>query len=286
MDSSEELQYSTDGLAARSILYTGLNDINIYVEDQDKEYLYESILKRMRIGEYRINAIFSCGGKRQVIERYDEVGEYTNGIANIFLVDGDFDRIIRPQEMVNNKHFIYLKAYNIENYYIDEDAICCYMKGKLHCLDKEVKTSINFTYWKSRIVNEAKKLYLLYCYVQKKHPTVPNTSRNPNCFIDYRTGFEKEDGAYEAYLSSIKGLGDWCEQELDLIRTKYEEIYGNDYYYLICGKFLLQSLYLYLSRKCTKSFWKDELTWFLINTFNIHNLDYVKETIIEALNQS
>ena len=279
MDNVDELLYSTDGLAARSILYTGLNDINIYVEDQGKEYLYETILKRLSLDQYKISAIFACGGKELVIQRFKEKGEFTDSIPNIYLVDGDFDCILRPQEMINNPHFIYLKAYNIENYFIDEDAICCYIKGKIHRLDDEVKSRVNFSYWRNRIVNEAKKLYFLYCYVQKFHPTTPNTSRKPTCFIDYSTGFEKQDGSYESYLSDIKALGDWSEEELNTIVEKIESIYGDDYFQLICGKFLLQSLYIYLGNSLSIHFDKSEFTWCLINNFDIQRLQFIKDTI-------
>ena len=47
---------------------------------------------------------------------------FADDIIEIFIVDGDFDRYIKKEEMIEHHNFIYLETYNIENYFIDENV--------------------------------------------------------------------------------------------------------------------------------------------------------------------
>ena len=62
------LSYSDAGLRNRSIFYR--QDINIYVEDTGKEYVYEEIFKRLLKNDYRIETILPLGGKTNVLKEY------------------------------------------------------------------------------------------------------------------------------------------------------------------------------------------------------------------------
>ena len=41
------LKYTNEAVITEAILFADVNDINIFVEDTDKEYEYETIFKRM-----------------------------------------------------------------------------------------------------------------------------------------------------------------------------------------------------------------------------------------------
>ena len=100
-----ELIYSEEGLRNRAIFIK--NDINIYIEDTGKEYLYEEVFKRLFNGKYKINAIFSLGGKINVLKEFIRKGNKdSKGNPNIFLLDGDFDKYIGYPE-VCRKDFTY-----------------------------------------------------------------------------------------------------------------------------------------------------------------------------------
>ena len=144
-----DLMYSDDANAARYFFLRTTNDINFFVEDKDKEYEYEEIFDRMFEGKYRINSIFGVGGKEQLKDRFHEFGvcDPESNAINIYLADGDFDILLTPSAMIHNQNFIYLKAYNIETYYIDENAIIEYLRGVLKLRKKEVKTLLNFESW-------------------------------------------------------------------------------------------------------------------------------------------
>lgn len=174
MDNSDELMYSSEASATRAIFYQGLNDINLFVEDAGLEYEYETIFKRLLKDKYCITAIFALGGKTNVKQKYAEFGSDINGVKNFYIVDGDFDRYIKPEDMISASCFIYLKAYNIENYYVDQYACEQFAKSKLKCLDQEVVSRVGFVDWKEKIVNEAKKTFFILLFYPKIRVRNPN----------------------------------------------------------------------------------------------------------------
>lgn len=277
----EELWYTEEAELNRYLFYSDLNEINFFVEDKNKEYEYETILNRLFKGKYKIASIITANGKIGVKQAFQEFGERSQGYSvknNIYIVDGDFDQYIHREDMIENDHFIYLKSYNIENYFIDEKAVTKFAKGKLHILDKDVKLIINFAYWRNTIVEQAKRLFLLYCAVQNVLPGEVNVSRSEYLFIDDKTGFERQNG-YKSYYDYIVTQKSDIDLDIERIRIDYEKINGTDYFGFICGKFLLISLYVYLRSKTKKNFTKDELRWALVCDFNVSGLNFIKERV-------
>lgn len=84
MDLEDDLIYSSEAEATRAILFQDVNDINIFVEDKNMEYIYEEIFNRLLGKEYKISAIFACGGKTKVKEFYSEFGPILGGHNNIY----------------------------------------------------------------------------------------------------------------------------------------------------------------------------------------------------------
>lgn len=312
------LSYSDEGLRNRGIFYR--QDINIYVEDTGKEYIYEEIFKRLLKNEYRIETMLPLGGKENVLKEYLRQGDLDErGTQNLFLVDGDFDRYI-DYEVVRREHFsggtetdlkefvsgkiiesdsvIYLKTYNIESYFVDETASSKFIKGILHKTDGELSSILNFEDWRSRIVDESKDLFLLYCFLIKyrnlygsiyngatSRLSIPTVDRSPFPFLDSRTGFKSDSTEYDNLKKdvldglSVENPEINLDEELKKIKIAYENINGNDYYNLICGKFLLKSLHKYLKTICGKDIKLPQLEWNLICDFDINKLDYLKERI-------
>lgn len=312
------LSYSDAGLRNRSIFYR--QDINIYVEDTGKEYIYEEIFKRLLKNDYRIETILPLGGKTNVLKEYIIKGEFDNrGTPNIFLVDGDFDRYISydvvgkgdfPEEteanleefvsnkIINSDSVIYLETYNIESYYVDENASKKFIKGMLRKTDMELSVILNFECWKNRIVSESKDLFLLYCFLIKyrnlygskyngttSRLSISTVDRPPFLFLDSKTGFKNDSNEYDELKRevlgglSVENPGLDLDEELEKIKNDYENINGNDYYNLICGKFLLTSLHKYLKNICGKDIKFPQLEWNLICDFDINKLNFLKERI-------
>lgn len=276
----ESLEYSFDASLNRALFYSEFNDINIYVEDINKEYEYETVFKRLLGDEYRISSIFCMGGKIGVIKAFEENKKQNINDLNFYIVDGDFDRYIFPEEMIKDSHFIYLDTYNIENYYIDEEACYKFSKGKLKLIDDKVRKIINFDNWLNTIITQSSKLFLSYCFLKKYYPDIPSVSRKHCEFIDSKTGFERTDDAYNRYFENVIINADSdAMSKINDIDRDYKVINGDNYFNLICGKFLLCSLGYYLRSKINKRIDNDDLKWYLIENFDIKKLDYIKEAI-------
>lgn len=282
MSDSDELLFSPDAAMTRFLYFQGENDVNFFFEDEGKEYLYERIIERLFGDSIKIETVFCLGGKINVKKGFEEFGSETNSIKNFFIVDGDFDRYLYPEDMINNDSFIYLKTYNIESYYIDKCAFEQYAKGKLKCTNAVLAEKVNFEEWREEIVGQAKKLFLAYAFIKKYHPTIKSVDRNSYEFIDNKTGFERP-GAYRKFLDEIKDLDDDFESKISEIAEKYEAINGDDYFNLICGKFLMDSLFSYLQNIARIPMRKDDFQWALINGFDISKLEYIKEVVIENI---
>lgn len=289
MQEDNDLRYSDDANAARYLFLRSANDINFFVEDEDKEYEYEEIFSRLFDGNYRITSIFGVGGKEQLKERFYEFGvcnPETNAV-NVYIADGDFDIILTPSTMIKSPNFIYLKAYNIETYYIDECPIIEYLCGLFKLRKSQVKSILNFNSWYDKIVNQLSRIFLSHCFVQKYCVGMKNIQKGPAFFIDEKTGFER-DGSYEKYMKEIiDASGKSLEQineSINEIKNSYIEIYGNDFLYLICGKYLLFSLYNYILEISDKKNLDFKMfKWDLIRHLNIHKLDYIKLSVEDLI---
>lgn len=277
---TDDLVFSNSALLSRPYFYDGLNDINLYVEDESTCYLYEAIFKRLLGAEYNIQSIFPCGGKQGVKQAFSERGHSSEGIKNIYVVDGDFDRLLFPEKMIQDPQFVYLKMYNIECYLINEAGICNVVKSKLKCMDAEICQKFHYSEWYRRIVDESKDLFLCHCYVQKCELGIPNVSRNPFDFIDRETGFMRTDGAFEEYLNELSCDHPDVIDEIEAIKLEFEKLYGKHYEAIICGKFLLTSLHSYLCSVFKRSFHKDDVLWSFAITFDVNKLDYVRDACL------
>lgn len=277
------LKYTNEAVITEAILFADVNDINIFVEDTNKEYEYETIFKRMFKKKYKIKKIFAVGGKKKLKEKFVELKDLK--MKNIFIADGDFDRYIDKEKMIDNPYFIYLKTYNIENYFIDKRATEKFVKGKLKLLDSEIKNKVSFNEWKTKIVSQISELFFYYCYVQKKYPEKPTISQNTYKFIDSSSGFEikNEIKNYkeEVELFSNNSL----KNEIGKIKRDYYNENQDNGFNLICGKFLFTSLYCYVRSIIKSNFKKEDFRWHLISNFDIKKLDYLKEKINIIINK-
>lgn len=288
----DSLKFSADAIGARSRLYNTGEGIVLYVEDTDKEYLYETLFKRILGNEYCFKKICACGGKSNVINFFQENNSLDINDKNLYLVDGDFDRLIHSEMMIHNPRFIYLDYYNIEDYLIDEYAIEHVMKNYFHCIDEQVKEIIDFNNWKKRIINESSELFLLYCVAQTCDTVIENVNTNPYQIIDSTTGFFKTDvNPIASYRCKLQSVCSDIDTRMQSVQQKYTEIYSNsdDYLHIICGKFLLTSLFCYL-RKKLKKYHINLITEVLIGSFasnvELSKFDSIKGQIISAIHGS
>ena len=71
--------------------------------------------------------------------------------------------------------------------------------------------------------------------------------------------------------------------KIDDIKAKFQTIYGEEYWHLICGKFLLTSLMKYLCSKNVKPICEKDLRWWLINNLSKEPLQYLVDDINDII---
>ena len=179
--------------------------------------------------------------------------------------------------------FIYLDCYNIKNCYIDKNNIESYAKGLIKQNDDTVRSMVDYDTWKERIVSEATPLFLNYCYIQKYFPGIPTISRSKGEFIDFKSGFQRDDIDLRSYINNIIHPNVTEPDSFHEIKGIYNELY-TDGFYFICGKFLMTSISQHIRNISGRKFHNDDFKWFLISHFNSDKLNIVKERVLNNSN--
>ena len=269
MDNTDALLYTNEAEATRYFYYKDSQEINFFVEDKNKEYEYELLFEKL-FPELKINTIFSSGGKSAMENLFYEFGlfDQDNDLhPNIYIVDGDFDLIIDPDNMIRHEHYIYLDAYNIESLLFEEIACVRLSMCRLEKSFSYTKDKINIKDWYSKIINQSKDLFVIYCFLKAYYPTIKNVGNSPYIFIDPHTGFAKTNALNDFKLTlQNNGINlDLAQDKINEILNKLRIEYGNDYWRLICGKFVLTSLMHYLKTKGVSVNYRDLKHHFLLN---------------------
>lgn len=278
MENKFDLTYSEEALLSRVLYLISSTELNIFVEDEGKEYEYEEIFERLLSNEIRINLIFPTGGKPRLEEAYSLFGTSAEYGKCFFIADGDFD-IALGREQINAPNFIYLKRYNIESYLIDKTAIIKFMRPKLKKTIIETEEIIAYNSWESVVTPYLKRVFALHFLAQvNKVIEIENVGRRPGFFVTSQ-GLPNPNN-FNSYLNEIENYIPNAGSDIDETISNLESIYGTEATGFICGKYFLDSLSKYLSSKlCKKKIGSEELKTFLISNFNIDSIKYVKDKL-------
>ena len=300
MDLEAKPSYSQEAIKNRAILEKAYYPLILYVEDKDKEYVYEGILKRMYPINERVNDkildfvnIIGLGGKEEVKKKIQEQGSKNANIKQqyVYLLDGDFDRYICPNLMMSGNNIVYLEAYCIESYFIDEIGCMDFIQGKTEFKNSDIKQSFLFDEWKSKIVNESKDLFLSFACCRQyriennKSVNIPKGVSQACRQLDKTTGFI-DVSKKNLKIDEIKTLINDYDNRVAQISNLYEKKYGDNYFYFICGKFLFQSLVYYISnqfpiiQKNPKPLFEE-----LRKNFDINQLNILKDCLDKNLKE-
>lgn len=249
---NDEFEYSCIAVDNREAFIVGNEPIVLYVEDMDKEYVYQDIIKQLYSGhESEIMTkvqVVAAGNKRLVKEKYLHNGVISeDGTKHyVYLMDGDFDRYIAPDTLIHDTNVVYLDTYCLESSLINLEACISFVQGETHRQDYAVRSGLHFSEWKERIVQLSKDLFLSFAVLQQFWNSNHNV-KIPAGVSDAKKALNSRNGLVkgEKINSIIQGIKETVvdyDARLALIKERYEEIHPNDYYFLICGKYLLHSL--------------------------------------------
>lgn len=284
----EELKYSDNGLLNKNLFFE--NQIDFYVEDKDNEYRYASIFKKLF--NVKIDTVFGLGGKNNLKKKYEELKKHNDLEKSFFIADADFDFLLE-KEIINDKHFIYLEKYEIENYIIDENAIITFLMNGLKCMETKAENELDYKNWLNEAVNKLYRLFILFLVVQKLDLGLKNTEENGNKYFK-ETGNVNEK-QIDKYYQEVKNKISIENPELDL-DTEIEEMkeivkskYNNEWSKLIKGKYIITGIRKHLSnilrenKTGIRQVNEKQFIDFLFNFFDKEQLFFIKERVEKCL---
>ncbi len=281
MSKNFDLVHSDEALLSRVLFLASSTELNVFVEDDGKEYEYEEILERLLPESIKINLIFPTGGKPRLEEAYELFGKSEEYGKCFFIADGDFYKAL-GRTQINASNFVYLEKYNIESYLIDESCIGIFMRPILHEQLDKTKQIIDFPSWKSEISSYFKQIFALHFIVQNNKLDIPNVSKGVGFFIE-NNGLPKKENL-DRYIEDIERRLPNVKNEISANVGKLESIYGTDVTCFVCGKYLIESLARYLGTKLNKKkIGYEELERFLISNFNISSIEYIKDRLLSYI---
>lgn len=283
-DSIEKLSFSEEALSNRSLFLSNLNQINIYVEDTDKEYIYEEIFERLFEDNITFFCIFPLGGKTAVLNKHKKTNMYEpDGKANIFIVDGDFDNLWDEQKTIS-PNLIYLERYNIESYYCKKESTIKYMRSVLKRQRKPIEELIKYDEWMQSFRNEAGKLFILFALVQHNCPSIPNVNLCSD-FLDVNGQLiEEEYQKYENQIIDQVGTLEYLLEEIkQKIHCQFTGDEENKIFSIICGKYQIESLCRHLQKCSGKNICREVFYNNLISNFDLEPLKFLKERIMNMI---
>lgn len=281
---AEGLHYSYEALEVRPAFFAHLNDVNIFVEDEDKEYIYEAIFERMFSTTLNLFCIFPLGGKDAVIRKAAESGDRDeNGKPNVFIVDGDFDNIWYERK-TDYPGLIYLKKYNIESYFLSEESTIVFLRGKFRLRRQDVINTLEFDLWKQKYVAEMLELFILFSCMNNYFPDIPTIRAFSGKYMD-EEGRIRQEKKNELIVRLSEPD---CSQYLSTTESKIREVYGTlieDQFSIICGKCIIECMCRYIKKRFRKNIDRETYKNHLISTFDISKLDFLKEFILDSVSQ-
>ena len=281
MNKGFDLVHSDEALLSRVLFLVSSTELNIFVEDDGKEYEYEEILERLLPSDIKINSIFPTGGKPKLEEAYELFGKSEEYGKCFFIADGDFDMAL-GRKQISASNFVYLEKYNIESYLIDVSCIGYFMRPILHEQLDKTKQIIDLPSWESEISSFFKQVFALHFIVQNHNLSIPNVSKGAGFFIE-KNGLPKKENL-ERYIAEIEALLPNVKDEINTSIVELESIYGTDMTCFVCGKYLIESLARFLGSKLNKKkIGYEELERFLISNFNVASIKYIKDRLFSYI---
>lgn len=282
--SLDQLTYSDNGLANRTIFLSSLNDINFFVEDIGKEYIYEEIFERLFENRIKLFCIFPLGGKNAVLQKHKECTAFDScGKLNLFIVDGDFDNLWEEQK-TESQNLIYLDRYNIESYFCSKESVILFLRSFLKLQRNKIETLIDYNTWVKLFREESGQLFSLFALVQHRCLGVQN--------VNAATKFLDVDGRvdpnkYQQYRGEISSMVESLDAALEEIHERVQQQFSGDeenrILSIICGKHQIESLCRYLKSCCKKEIDRKSIIRAFINSFDVQQLRFIKDRAYQLL---
>lgn len=155
-------------IAALRKLYEPLQDVDVYIEDTNDEPFYSHLLKRVAGDEVRVQRVFACGGREQVIEA---ARNYDSERPALFLIDGDLDWVLGVDGPLHGSDKVYrFEAYCVENLLICGRAAETLLMQDAVMTDAQAVNALKFEDWLTGISTPLINLFGAFSVARKYAP--------------------------------------------------------------------------------------------------------------------
>lgn len=204
-------QRTKRGMAGQDVFYAQFNDVRFYVEDTEQEQFYYEILRKL-FPNMRLTKIFPLGGKEEVISK---ARICTSDRCRVFLVDKDFDDILRKKVSLPN--LFYLKQYSIENYLLEHEAVHSVIVEEQPRLKiSEIRGRFLVENFINERVQELVDLFTLFLVAQVI--LYKNCSFPPERFVEAGNKYKIDQGKVDVYRKELI--------RQFLIKQKFDDMVG------------------------------------------------------------
>lgn len=178
------LRWPTRAKAAIRSLFRPLQDIEVYVEDENDEVFYRTLLQRVADPHIKIARVISLGNRDAVVAAA-QAHDHSIRPA-LFIIDGDLDWVIglpKPIEKGLHRH----NAYCVENLLVCSYAITSLVVQDAVLSEEEAAKALNFSAWVNRVDQPLTDLFAAYATARKLHPQLKTVSTGVGVMCTQRT---------------------------------------------------------------------------------------------------
>ena len=282
------LSYSNEGLAARPAFFAHNNDIIIVVEDEGKENFYTELIKGLLGDNLKITKVLGIGGEQQVLERFEGRGVGERWWNEFYLVDGDFDDLI-SKESPDSIYFYRLRRYDIENYLVEEAAVCTVVEEESpHSTATQYRDLLHFDSWMTDVVEMVLRLVACAAVLQELGETGVGISQSIERYVSGNSTLP-DIPTIESHIEQVKASQSVVRPcEFDRLLEQMTNRMGNSYLERIrwvSGKdILIPLLTRLLRRHMRRDLKKESLCFRLAKNCEFLELVDLRDRILAVVN--
>jgi hypothetical protein len=167
------IKWPTRAKAAIRSLFRPLQDIEVYVEDENDEVFYRTLLKKVADPELKIARVISLGNRDAVVAAA-KVHDHA-AMPALFIIDGDLDWVVghpKPFEKGLHRH----NAYCVENLLVCSHAIINLVSQDAVLSEEDAAKALKFSDWVTRVEQPLTELFAAYATARELHPQLKTVS--------------------------------------------------------------------------------------------------------------
>ncbi|MGE0367304.1 MAG: DUF4435 domain-containing protein [Phycisphaerales bacterium] len=167
------LHWPARAKAAIQALFQPLQDIDIFVEDENDEVFYCALLKRLAGSKIRIARVFGLGGRTAVVAA--ATTGPVPGRRALYVIDGDLEWV-RGEPAPAAPTLFRHEAYCIDNFLICEQAVALVVAQDTVLSEDAAKANISLTEWIAEISDPLVELFAAYATANRLNPSARTVS--------------------------------------------------------------------------------------------------------------